>query len=270
MISNKNVQEWIKLIEVDWLGQYAKAWIAFNAWYRQSIGSETDRVIIDKIKDGEQGICSSIESHLSGTGVLDKTFQADFVALHNSLFNGKIESKGRKISFEAIEDYKYFEKVETDISNISYNIKLNDSNRTDRMKRLVTVINSSGKKILDTSIKRGDEQAILDDKWFTSFFSSTGHTLSNTQQETLKGLLKESSPIHTLLSSDKDNIEIEGYQFINNQNQIARAIIEVLYQLRNTLFHGEITPTQEIQKAYEPAYLILKRIILLVGQTSIK
>ena len=31
-----NEQQWKQLIEVDWLGQYVKAWIAFNFWYRNS------------------------------------------------------------------------------------------------------------------------------------------------------------------------------------------------------------------------------------------
>ena len=28
-----NEIQWKQLIEVDWLGQYVKAWVAFNAWY---------------------------------------------------------------------------------------------------------------------------------------------------------------------------------------------------------------------------------------------
>ena len=60
MISTKNVQEWVKLIEVDWLGQYAKAWIAFNAWYKEVFEQESDRVIIDKIKNGKQEILLNV------------------------------------------------------------------------------------------------------------------------------------------------------------------------------------------------------------------
>ena len=58
MTTPENVQEWVKLIEVDWLGQYAKTWMAFNAWYRSSLGTGNDRSIIDKIKDDKKEICS--------------------------------------------------------------------------------------------------------------------------------------------------------------------------------------------------------------------
>ena len=212
--------------------------------------------------------CSTLERYLRGTGALNISFQSDLAELHYSLVHTNIECKGRKISFEAIEDYKYVRLVNTVISKITYNIKTDNNIRTDKIKRLVTVTDSLSKEILNTSIKRNAEKAVLDDDWFKTFFSQRSHSLTSPQQETLKGLLKESTPIHNLLTDDKDDyIDIEGYQFINNQNQIARALIEVLYQLRNSLFHGEITPTREIQKAYEPAYLILKRIILVVANT---
>ena len=40
MTIQENVQEWIKLIEVDWLGQYAKTWMAFNACIDPLSGQE--------------------------------------------------------------------------------------------------------------------------------------------------------------------------------------------------------------------------------------
>ena len=75
MTGTENVQEWIKLIEVDWLGQYARTWMAFNAWYRSQFGTEkNDGKIIEKIKNDKQEICSEIENFLSGSGTLHKSF----------------------------------------------------------------------------------------------------------------------------------------------------------------------------------------------------
>ena len=124
MINEENVQEWIKLIEVDWLGQYAKTWMAFNAWYRSCFGTEkNDGKIIEKIKNDKQEICSEIENFLSGSGAVEKAFQSDIAGLHNSLVHTNIESKGKKISFEAIEDYQYTENnksIEENRSGITY------------------------------------------------------------------------------------------------------------------------------------------------------
>ena len=266
MTTPENVQEWVKLIEVDWLGQYAKTWMAFNAWYRSSLGTGNDRSIIDKIKDDKKEICSLMEPFLMQVGTDQKAFQFDIAELHNSLERTNIKSKSRKISFRTVEDYKYAQSVKKTLNQITYNIKI--VRKEDKKKRIVMVTNSSDKVIFNTSIKRKKEEADLNEAWFKSVFSETKHSLSDSQQETLKGLLKESSPIHDLLASNTDHIQIGTFQFINNENLIIRSLIETLYQLRNSLFHGEITPTPEVQKVYEPAYLILKRILLLVANSS--
>ena len=261
-INKENVQEWIKLIEVDWLGQYAKTWIAFNAWYRKHFGRGQDRPIIQKIKSDEKEICSTIEDFFMDTGTESKAFQSNVAKLQSLLARTGIESGGRKISFEAITDYKHARHIKATVDKTTYEIEMDVENA----QRNVKVKNSSDENIFNGTIALKVESLDLNEEWFKSVFENTQHSLSHSVQETLIAFLKESSPIHNLLAGTTDDrIEIEGFRFVNNQNLIARALIEILYQLRNTLFHGEITPTQEIQKVYEPAYLILKQIILLVA-----
>ena len=246
-----NEQQWRRLIEIDWLGQYVKAWIAFNAWYRNVFPpSDKEWQIIEAIKDDEGDICTKIENLLSGGSSLQKSFQSDIADLHNSLSVGKgIKSKGKRISFESIEDYKHAKNIKITKSKILYKIEI------DRKKkeRIVTVEDSSKATIFDKTINRKEERGDLDDIWFDG--------LSKAQKSTLNGLLEESKPIHNLLASDSDNLDIGGFKFINNINLISRAIIGTLYQLRNALFHGEITPDSEAQKIYKPTYLILMSII---------
>ena len=42
---------------------------------------------------------------------------------------------------------------------------------------------------------------------------------------------------------------------------ITASLIEVLYQLRNLLFHGQISPSPETQPLYQNAYLIMRMLI---------
>lgn len=271
MINKRNVQEWVKLIEVDWLGQYAKAWIAFNAWYRKHIGSQNssgrDRKIIQKLKSGEKEICSTIASFFMRPETESKAFQSNVAELQSLLAFTGIESDGRKITFEAIVDYNHAKTINETVEETIYEIKMN----IEKSKRSVVVKDASGENIFCGTIALKSESLEQDENWFKSVLAQTTHSLSAPQQETLMAFLKESSPIHNLLTGTENNcIEIGEFRFVDNQNLIARALIEILYQLRNTLFHGEITPTPEIQKVYEPAYLILKRIILLVANTPTK
>ncbi len=266
MISSRNnVQEWVKLIEVDWLGQYAKAWIAFNAWYRKQLGSGRDRHIIQKIKSDEEGICSTIENLFRHTGKESEAFKSNLSELQILLALTNIESEGRIISFEAITDYKHTQDIKETVDGIIYEIEMDIKN----VQRNVKVKDSSNQIIFNGTISQKAESLEVNEEWFKSVFDNTQFSLSISRQETLIAFLKESSPIHNILAGTKEDcIEIENFQFVNNQNLIVRTIIEILYQLRNTLFHGQIMPTPLIQGVYEPAYLILKRIISLVANTS--
>ena len=246
-----NEQQWKMLIEVDWLGQYIKAWIAFNAWYRNSFALNRDREIIDAIKNDSGHICSKIEDSLSGNSSSEKSFQSNVADLHGSLSGTIIKSMNKRISFEAIEDYRHAKPVAETKNNISYKIEVD----IDRSEHIVQITNSNGREILCETIRRGNS---LDTQQLTY--------LSDAQKETLQGFLKESTPVHNLLVHDSDfresnHREIGSFKFVDNTNLIARAIIEILYQLRNALFHGEITPDSETQEVYQPAYLILKSII---------
>ena len=245
-----NEQQWRKLIEVDWLGQYAKAWVAFNAWYRNNFDLVSDRQIIEAIKNDKGDICSKIENFLLGVGTDQKSFQSDIADLQSALSGTVIKSDKKWISFETIEDYKHAKSVEETRNKILYKIEINP----DQKKRIVVVTNSAMKEIFKKTIKREEEEVGNPNAgWFDP--------LSKAQQDTLAGFLRESKPVHNLLSPSRDHLEIGSFKFVNNANLIARAIIETLYQLRNSLFHGEITPDSQTQRVYQPAYLILKSII---------
>ena len=243
-----NEQQWKRLIEVDWLGQYVKAWVAFNAWYRNNFNLKRDGEIIEEIKNDEGNICSKIENFLSGSSLDHKLFQASIADLHNSLSETIIKSNNKNISFTTIEDYKHAKPVEEKRYETIYKVEIDPQKK----ERIVTVKNTRGEVIFSKTIKSAEESQI-DDGWYDS--------LSKRQKQILKGFLDESTPFHNLITSSNDCLEIEGFRFINNANLIARAIITTLYQLRNSLFHGEITPNSEAQRVYQPAYLILKSII---------
>ena len=249
-----NEQEWKRLMAVDWLGQYVKAWIAFNAWYRNAWSKNNfklpkDREIIEEIKNDEGDVCSKIERCLLDSSTGDKSFQSEVADLHSSLSQAGIKSNKKRISFEEIEDYKHAKYIKETKNRITYKIKI----CADQKERIVIIKNSENKEIFNKTIKRRDEGHMPSKDWF--------EPLTSPQKETLKAFLNESTPIHNLITSSSDCIQIGGFSFINNPNIISRAIIEILYQLRNALFHGEITPDSETQKVYKPAYLILESII---------
>ena len=254
-----NERHWMQLIEVDWLGQYSKAWVAFNAWFRNNFRSQqkmTDGQIIEEIKNDEGGVCSRIENFLSGEGSNPESFQSDLADLHKSLSDVTVKSNGERVWLREITDYHYVDSIEEKKNRITYEIKID----IHQKKRIVTVKNASGLEILKKTVKRKDEKVLkqegrkaLPEEWFNG--------LSHTQCISLEGFLKASSPIYNLLDFDNDPTQIGPFEFTKDKKLIARSLIETLYQLRNALFHGEITPNSDVQSVYQPAYLILKQII---------
>jgi hypothetical protein len=64
-------------------------------------------------------------------------------------------------------------------------------------------------------------------------------------------------PVCLLAGTGEESIEIGTFRFVNDSELIAKAVITVIYSLRNSLFHGQIVPDKETQRVYEPAYHVL-------------
>lgn len=249
-----NELQWKQLVEVDWIGQYVKAWVAFNAWYRNTFPSDLkDWEIIEEIKDDQGNIRSKIENFLSGSGSDSESFQLNVASLHKELTKATVKSSQKRIWLQQIFDYKYVNSIQEIKRGITYKIDINIRGK----QRVVRVINSSNQELFNQTINSKDEKYLPEESFPEEWFKD----LSPTQRHILDGFLSASSPIHNLLNSSEDYINIGNLKFINNKELIARALIEVLYQLRNALFHGEITPNAEVQRVYQFAYLVLKQII---------
>ena len=250
-----NELQWKRLVEVDWLGQYVKAWVAFNAWYSNNFKPPQgkrrfrDREIIEKIKNDEGGICSKIENLLSGTDSNQKLFQSDVAALHKALSDITVKSNGKRISLREIWDYHYVSPIDNTRNGIKYEIEINRANRT-------RVVKVSGRNPFNKTITAAQEESFRGERWFEEQSDSGWfEKLSQPQRNYLRVLLEDTSPIHNLLDFSND-----PNKFTDNKKLISRSHIEILYQLRNALFHGEVTPN-EVQTVYQPAYLVLKQII---------
>jgi hypothetical protein len=49
--------------------------------------------------------------------------------------------------------------------------------------------------------------------------------------------------------------------FIHDPERVFSALVDVTYNLRNALFHGSITPNEQHNDIYEPAYHIVMRFV---------
>jgi hypothetical protein len=72
----------------------------------------------------------------------------------------------------------------------------------------------------------------------------------------LKGLYKSVNPrlVVDLTVRGESPIEACAYRFTCTPDEIFAGVSEVVYLMRNTLFHGELVPNRDATACYEPAY----------------
>ena len=63
------------------------------------------------------------------------------------------------------------------------------------------------------------------------------------------------------VSDANSYIECGNYKFIKEPENIAKGVVEIIYNLRNSLFHGELVPNEEANQVYGAAYRILYMLI---------
>ena len=92
--------------------------------------------------------------------------------------------------------------------------------------------------------------------------------LTQTQKNTLLNFYKQINPwfpCSLLFDSSRDSvinkIQCGNTYFTSDRVLLAKGIIECLYLLRNTLLHGELTPSEDALSVYKPAYEILSGIV---------
>jgi len=251
----ENSEKWQALSHVDYFTQFVKAWIPFNAWYKNYYPQlETDRDLIEEIKTNSNRFRDKLESLLSGNDNDSRLMKSHISKLHYQLERHYVNNKGKRITLEDIiieqNPNNYEELVRSglkfEVTRDANNFKLIELKITDR---------SNNEKLLINQTNGFDIEEIRRDNQFRS--------LSSTQRRNLEFCYEAVNPNKpiSLISNEADSLEFGNYKFVNDVNKITKGIITILYLLRNSLFHGEIIPDKNTNDVYEPAYHILHQLV---------
>ena len=250
---------WLDLSEIDYLGQFVRAWLALNAWYRSAYAETQDRVIIDKIKAEANPIRSKIVPMLSNAANDGAELRATIGALHERLENYHIEvGKGadkKPITFRDV--YLRPRAVTAQVESYSsWQYEVRPGVQSGSI--VCTVTDRRQMVKLSVSHQKFDLPTLEQDPQFVA--------LSQNQQGMLRGLYGNMSPrLVADITSRRENgwktFDIGAVQFECPPDDLYAAIVEVVYQMRCTLFHGELVPTKEATACYEPAYKIVRRML---------
>lgn len=251
----ENVEKWKTLTDIDYFTYFIKAWISFNAWYKnQYTNVSSDREAINKIKNESNSVKNKAIGLLGSQSEQANLFEASLASLHKSLTELAVHNDEKRLCF-------YDFVVEVDRNNllqnltdrgVSYYIKV-EMNRSTVREVKATLNQANGTTILNYTGSNYDRQDLIQNHQYLQ--------LSDNQKSKVTGLFDLANPFkpENLLTEDENNhFKIGAYKFIRDEEKIFKCLLEVIYGLRNALFHGEIVPNKDHRKVYEHAYHVLK------------
>lgn len=249
----ENSEKWRALADVDYFTLFVKAWIPFNAWYKNyypNLGS--DREAINVIKSTSNTVRNKLISLLAGSDTDSVAFHSYIAKLHSELDRKYIFNKyNERVCFESIvaeQNPKSIEEFER--NKFHYKVE----RRPGRIE--LTIISNGVTRFSHIQVNGYSLDEI---KTQTLFIN-----LSTAQKANLEACYKEINPRKptNLLTLDNHNcIKVGSIKFINDNIMLCKGIFEILYELRNSLFHGKIIPDKETSRVYEPAYHILHTLV---------
>ena len=253
----ENSEKWKSLASVDYFTQFVKAWIPFNAWYKNYYPLlKTDREAVDWIKANHNTFRNKLVSLLNNQGNEGVALKSRIAELHIQLERKHIFNKGDRITFEKIviqinpNKQNNFER-----NRLTFKVEREIPGRQKEVD-IYIVCQKGSDKFAYTQINGFDLDELISHKNFIK--------LPQTQQNNLKACYEEinpSKPVNLLTDRIDDCISMGNIHFINDLDKLCKGIIEILYKLRNVLFHGEIVPDSDTNRVYEPGYQILYTLI---------
>lgn len=253
----ENSEKWKTLADIDYFTQFVKAWIPFNAWYKNSYPTlDRDSEAISEIKSTHNSFRNRLEALLTVGDNEGATFRSYVGDLHNQLEHKRVDNRGRRITFSAVFVGRNRRKIDKfSYSGITYQAERGPGGHPETEFE-TRVTNKAGGLIFSYTQVDGFD---LDDLKRQRDFCQ----LSSTQQGHTITCYTAIHPDETrnLLTTPPDCIEMGPYHFVNDIETLCKGIIEVLYQLRNSLFHGSIVPDRATNNVYKPAYHVLYMLV---------
>src|SRR3990167_8745999 len=94
----ENEEKWKSLSDIDWFTQFIRAWITFNAWYRNNYPNlSADREIINEVKRNGNRARDRAENLIQRNDVDGLKFKQHIADLYKLLEEKIIRNKGKRV-----------------------------------------------------------------------------------------------------------------------------------------------------------------------------
>ncbi len=270
-VSTENIRRWIEQSDIDYITQYIKAWIPFNAWYNAEYSAlNSDREKINAIKNNGNSIRNKINTLLEQNGQESLEFKSVLAALHSELQDKQIDCSIGRIWFNDIVRSRNPENLidNEELRTIQYYLSRTDAGRLGEVTRMQIFLKDRNNNTFFNYDHT--EYDLLHLEGFQAY-----QGLSGAQRENVRLYFTRLKPI-IITNAIETNLEraplnfykCDSYNFKRDHTDahcqshiVCKGLIEILYQLRNVLFHGELIPNEQNQNVYRNAYFCLKYLL---------
>jgi hypothetical protein len=264
-----NLRRWRENAEIDWFSQFIKAWIPFNAWMTDAFGDQSDRDLLDRVKSGQNVVYNRLVPMLTrsqsqvpggqdqwqddGPEALDLRF--NIAELHRLLQSCVVDGRRGRISFETVDIGANSLKDETRTRRTrAYRVQ---RDVPDKGNVTLEIAASASVPAFALVLSDHDRRSLEDDASFKALIAE--------QRSMLLDMFESVAPrrIVTVVAaaSDTGAVQIGDAWFTEDPHKLFSAVLDIVYGLRNALFHGSITPNGVHNQIYEPAFKIVMRMV---------
>lgn len=282
-MANVYLENWIKMSDLDYFTMFIKSWLPFNAWYMKDFYDETssptrttDRDIINYLKNNSNRYRDKIIALLRNDDDESRRFKANISQLHFELQSHTIPNEQERISFSTINLDKN-PLLQHVVSFGHYNYKVEFKIQLPRtQKRWIceVITRRTGQTIhrvelfewsLTALYADIDYRGIPQDK--KQYLDGCFHEMNPKKPEIIilnPQRINNAAGTSTIYTAPAGSLiidEMKNLYFVKDYELISKVIIQMLYELRCKLFHGELDPIASNLGIYESAYQIQKALI---------
>lgn len=237
-----------EMIDIDYYVYFSKAYFAYNAYLKAKYPQLTD---LDKNKKMKEDLV--VRNKFRDLIKNAKHFKDDIISLRDIIGQSAITNNGDIINLDNV-------KIGEHQVNILFN---------DQYNGIQYFIKAIDAEKFTFTVGRKQSNSFLFENLETELASSK---ISVPQQSKVRSIITEHVQSYTINLSS----EIEKLKNLNSLNpseinelseKLFKGFVEIIYKLRNALFHSEVEPNIDVMRVYKFAYFILRKIIKEIPST---
>lgn len=277
MTTATHIKNWLDRSYLDYYTMFIKVWIPYNAWYMrdfydESLQRTSDKSIIDYLKDNSNKYRDKIKSLLKGNDESSKYFLNCLSKLHYELEAHPIPDYENRISFSTINLVKNSLLHYTHTyGKFTYYAEFKHQLQKTQKRWFCEIL----KKQNNQTIHRVElfEWSIEELNKDSDFLAISDIEKRNQLKEAFNNI-NPKKPVNIVVppkrkvnnefTKPSNSIivdETKNLYFTDDIELVSKVIVQLIYELRCKLFHGELDPTDSNLGIYEQAYNIQKLLI---------